>query len=224
MYGIGRFVVIALAAAVLGVAGWQYAAHWRPSPETYSVQGVDVSEANGAIEWPVVAGGGADFAYAVATNGTVQRDRQFEANWQGIAAAGMRRGAVHVWSMCQSAVAQANAFNTVVPRDDEALPAAIDIDVVEGCDAQPERQQLVDAIRQAASMIEAHTGKPVMLRVSRTVERRYDLMSAIPRPLWAKGNFFAPDYASRPWRMWRASDRRRIDGVDGTINWDVAAP
>lgn len=224
MYGLGRLAVILLAIGVLGAAGWRAAAHWRPSVETYAVQGIDVSETNGPVEWPVVNGSGADFAYATATRGAKQRDGLFEENWSGIAAAGMRRGAVHVWSLCEPAVDQANAFNTTVPRDDADLPAAIDLDYADGCTARPDRAALINDIEQAATIIEAHIGKPVLLRVSRRLERDYDLASALPRTIWASGNFFAPDYTARPWRMWRASDMHRIDGIKGPVNWDVAAP
>lgn len=223
MYGLGRFAVIIAAIALLAVAGWQAATHWRPSADRFPVQGIDVSEANGAIEWPVVSGR-ADFAYATATHGARRRDARFEENWRGIAAAGMRRGAVHVWSLCQPGEDQANAFNTIVPRDDADLPAAIDFDYAEDCESRPDRAALVDEIARAASMIEAHTGKPVLLRVSRQFERDYDLASALPRTIWAAANFFPPDYAARAWRMWRASDMRRVDGVEGAVNWDVAAP
>jgi lysozyme len=223
MYGFGRIIPILLVIGLLGVGGWQAASRWHPAVERYAVQGVDVSEANGAIEWPVVAGAGADFAYATATHGARQRDSRFEENWREIAAAGMRRGAVHVWSLCQPAVDQANAFNTMVPRDGNALPAAIDLDYAEGCQARPDRATLARDVRRAATIIEAHMGKPVLLRVSRRLERDYDLASALPRTIWTSGNFFAPGYAARPWLMWRASDMRRIDGINGPVNWNVVA-
>ena len=54
-------------------------------------------------------------------------------------------------------------------------------------------------------------------------DRDYDLAGALPRPIWAIGNFLEPGYAARGWRMWRASDIRRIDGIEGPVNWDVAA-
>lgn len=224
MYGLGRVALIFLAIGILAIAGRHALTRWHPSAERYPVQGIDVSETNGPVEWTVVAGGGADFAYAVATHGAGRRDRRFEENWQGIAAAGMRRGAVHVWSFCQLAIDQANAFNTTVPEDAGALPAAIDLDYAQGCEARPDRRVLIGELSRAATLIEAHTGKPVLLRISRAVERDYDLTSALPRTLWATGNFFPPDYAARPWRMWRASDMRRIDGVRGPVNWDVATP
>jgi lysozyme len=220
--GFTRFLLVVAVLAVLAAFGWRYATQWRPAVETFAVQGVDVDEADGAIEWQVVAGEGADFAYAAATHGR-QRDRRFEENWQGMAAAGLRRGAVHVWSLCANGVDQANAFNTLVPRDLSALPVAIDFDFAEECATRPERDALIDEVKRAATIVEAHTGKPVLLRVSRRFEKDYDLSSALPRPIWATGSFLRPDYAARPWRMWRASDIRRIDGIEGPVNWNVAA-
>jgi len=223
VFGLKRFLLVVVVLAILAAVSWRYATGWRPAPETFAVQGVDVDEANGVIEWNVVAGEGADFAYATATHGAGHRDRRFEDNWQGVAAAGLRRGAVHVWSLCAPGIDQANAFNTVVPRDLSALPAAMDFDFAEGCEARPERDALIGEVRRAVATIEAHTGKPVLLRVSRRFEREYDLSSALRRPVWAAGLFLKPDYAARPWRMWRASDIRRIDGIEGPVNWNVAA-
>ncbi|QKR99616.1 glycosyl hydrolase [Sphingomonas sp. CL5.1] len=224
MWGLGRFVLIVAALALAGVAAWQYATRWHPSVERYPVQGVDVDASDGAIEWNNVAAAGADFAYVVATRGANQRDPAFEANWRGVDAAGMRRGAVHVYSFCQPAREQANAFNTFVPSDADALPVAIDISYDPGCATRPERAALLDDLRLLASTIEAHMGKPVLLRVARAVESDYEVSAALPRNLWATGNFIAPSYAARPWRLWRANDMRRVDGIDGPANWDVAAP
>lgn len=218
-----RFLLVVVVLCVVSAVGWRYAVNWRPAVEKYPVQGVDVGEVNGAVEWKVVAGGGADFAYAAATHGAKHRDGRFEENWQGIAAAGLRRGAAHIWSLCEPGIDQANAFNTTVPRDDSTLPVAIDFDYAEGCDVRPAREVLVEEVRQAAATIEAHTGKPVLLRVSRRFERDYDLSSAVPRPVWATSPFIRPDYAARAWRIWRASDIRRIDGIEGPVNWNVVA-
>lgn len=224
MWGLGRFVLIVAALALAGVAAWQYATRWHPSVERYPVQGVDVDASDGAIEWNTVAAAGADFAYVAATRGSNQRDPAFEANWRGVDAAGMRRGAVHVYSFCQPAREQANAFNTFVPSDADALPVAIDISYDPACATRPERAALLDDLRLLASTIEAHMGKPVLLRVARAVESDYEVSAALPRNLWATGNFLAPSYAARPWRLWRANDMRRVDGIDGPANWDVAAP
>lgn len=220
---IRRFLLVVVVLCILGAIGWRFAVNWRPPVEKYPVQGIDVAEKNGPVEWKVVAGGGVDFAYAAATHGARHRDARFEENWQGIAGAGLRRGAMHIWSLCEPGIDQANAFNTTVPRDDSALPVAIAFDYAEGCDVRPAREALIDEVKQAAATIEAHTGKPVLLRISRRFERDYDLSSVVPRPIWATGTFIKPDYAARAWRIWRASDLRRIDGIEGPVNWDVVA-
>jgi lysozyme len=222
--GLWRVALFLTALALCGVAAWRLAVRWHPSVTAYPVQGVDVSEANGAIEWPVVKGGGADFGYAVAVSGAHLRDRSFQTNWDAMAAARMRRGAILRWSLCDDAAAQADAFNTVVPRDPAALPAAIAIAYDEGCAERPARAALVDDLATAIRRMEAHTGKPVLLKLARAVERDYSLSEELKRSIWETGNFIVPDYAARPFRMWQASDLRRVDGIDGAVNWDVATP
>lgn len=206
------------------MAGWSLAVHWRPSPERFALQGTDLPMNAQPLEWGFVHAAGADFAYLAATAGTRQRAPAFEANWAALPEAGLRRGAVHLFSLCEAAEDQADAFNTVVPQAEDALPPAVDIDLREDCDAHPDRAALVAEIGRFAERVETHAGKPVIVRISRAAERDYQLSAALNRPIWVVGNAMAPGYAARPWRMWRASDFRRIDGVEGPMNWDVVAP
>lgn len=216
---------LALAAVgVLGIAGRHVATVWAPSPTQYPLQGVDLGEAPGEVEWGTVRAGGADFAYLAATAGADRRVPSFEGNWNALPAAGLRRGAVHLYSLCQLASDQADAFNTVVPRVADALPPAVDVAFRDDCAARPDRAVLAGEIARFAQRVEAHTGKPVLLRVSEAVEDEYALTQAIDRPVWSLANVFPPAYAARPWRMWRASDFRRVEGIEGPANWDVVAP
>ena len=213
-----------LGAILLGWAGWSVATGWHPSVNRYPLQGIDLPAQPGSVEWGTVRARGADFAYLVATVGADRRDPGFEANWAAVPDAGLRRGAVHVYSLCQLASDQANAFNSFVPRTDDALPAAVDVGFDAGCSARPDRAVLVDELARFIAMVETHTRKPMLMRISQPVEAAYHLSAAIDRPVWAVANVFPPGYAARPWRMWRASDFRRLDGVDGAVNWDVVAP
>lgn len=212
----------AICAAAVGA--WTWATNWHPSSERYPLQGIDLPENPPPVEWGSVRAAGADFAYLVATSGADRRDTAFEANWAALPQAGLRRGAVHLYSMCQSATEQANAFNTFVPTAADALPAAVDIDYRADCTVQPDKAVLAGEIARFVERVEAHTAKPVLLRVSRAVERDHQLSAVIGRPVWAVGNAFPPDYTARPWRIWRASDIRRLDGIAGSVNWDVVAP
>ena len=207
-----------------GVGIWTWATRWAPSAARYPLQGIDLPESPPAVEWGSVRAEGADFAYLVATSGADRRDPAFESNWTALPQAGLRRGAVHLYSLCQPAIDQADAFNTFVPASSDALPAAVDVDYRADCTARPKPAALYGEITRFVERVEAHTGKPLLLRVSRSLERDYKLSVAVSRPVWAIGNAFSPSYAARSWRMWRASDIRRIDGIEGPVNWDVAAP
>ncbi|MBW4330508.1 glycosyl hydrolase [Stakelama sp. CBK3Z-3] len=210
------FGAVALAAAF-------YATRWHPARDAYTLQGVDVTGANGVIDWFVVRAQGADFAYVRATIGADRRDTRFADNWAALEAVDMPRGAVHVFSLCSPAAAQAANFVRTVPRTGDALPAALALDFSDDCTARPSRETVIARVTSFLRLTEGHAGKPMLLRLSRQFEKRYRISEIIDRPAWVEGRFFAPDYTARPWRMWRASDVRRIDGVSGTVNWDVIA-
>lgn len=213
-----------LSLAVAGGAAWKFATGWTPGRDDYPLQGVDVSAANGTVDWAMLKARDVDFAYAEATRGAETRDAGFGANWAGIGEAGIRRGAIHVFSLCSAASEQADAFVATVPRDPAALPAAIDLSFDASCPARPSRDVVLNEIRRLAAVIETHSGKPAILRIAPEFEAEYRVSDAIPRPLWSKGFFLAPDYFARPWAMWQSSTIRRIDGVEGPVNWNVVAP
>jgi lysozyme len=208
---------------VFGGSLWVFARNWRPSATDYPFQGIDVSESSGAIDWSAVKAGGADFGYIRATMGTDGRDARFEENWQGALAANIRRGAIHEYSLCKLAADQANNFNITVPKADDALPSVVAVDFTSDCASRPERTVVLTELGRFIAMVEAHSERPILLLVSQRFEVAYAVTGALPRPIWSSQNFFPPDYAARPWRMWRASDMRRIEGVNGPVNWDVVA-
>jgi lysozyme len=220
---IGVWGWLAIVTLLFSGALYLFALTWRPSASDYQFQGVDISDASGTIDWPAVKAAGADFAYIRATGGADVRDTLFEDNWRLAKAADLRAGAIHDFSLCRLAADQANNFNTTVPKSDDALPPAVSIDFAPDCDSRPGRDVVLEELKRFIIMVEAHTERPVILLVSRRFEAEYSVTKSLDRPVWSAGNFFPPGYAARPWRMWRASDMRRIDGVSGPVNWDVVA-
>lgn len=206
------------------LALWLYARSWAPARDRYPLQGVSISAANGTVEWDTLAAQGTDFAYIRAASGANGRDLAFAANWRGVRAAGMRYGAVIDYTPCHSASDQATLFMTTVPRDNAALPPVIRLSFEPGCKARPDRALMLSELNTLINLVEGHAGKTVVLNVSEEFDRLYDIGGGINRTLWLDGNFFPPDYASRPWVMWTATDMRHIDGVDGPVRWDVVAP
>ncbi|MGE6692520.1 MULTISPECIES: GH25 family lysozyme [Sphingobium] len=217
--GAGLAVVAALALAL-----WLYARAWAPDRDQYPVQGVSISADNGPVDWGTLAAQGADFAYIRAGDAADHRDPAFAANWRGARAAGLRYGALIEFTPCRLASDQATRFMTTVPRDNAALPPVIRLAFTPACTARPNRDLLLSELNTLVNLVEGHAGKTVLLNVSEDFDKAYDIGSGINRTLWLDGNFFPPDYATKPWVMWTASDMRHIDGVDGPVRWNVVTP
>ncbi len=218
-------IMFALAAlAIAAVLLWVFAMRWTPSRATYPLQGIDVSAAQGEIDWRKVRADGADFAYVKASEGTDIRDTRFAENWQTAREAGVRRGASHSFTLCRLARDQATNFIATVPREANMLPAALNLGFDDTCPARPDRKVLLTEIALFIEMVEAHTGKAMIIYMTKDFEDAYQISSAVDRSLWLRRLFFAPNYGSHPWVIWQASNQRRIDGVNGPVNWNVVQP
>ncbi len=63
-----------------------------------------------------------------------------------------------------------------------------------------------------------------MLYITREFEEAYRVSAGVDRPLWLRRILFEPDYGSRPWVMWQAHHRRKVQGIDGPVDWNVVRP
>lgn len=223
MWGLERLAAgAALCATAMGGAWWG-ATDWRPSPEDYPVQGVDVDASTGAIDWGTARARDVAFAYVSATSGDAARDPAFQGHWTALAEQGIRRGAVHHYSLCADAAAQADHFNATVPRTADALPAVVAFSFSEACAARPEPAALLKEIGVFLARVERHTGRPALIRVDAAFEDAYRLSEGVARTFWGERLFFEPDYLARGWKLWQANDRRRVDGFERPVHWNVVA-
>ncbi len=197
---------------------------WAPAQADFPTQGIGVSADSGTIDWSMVPGSGVDFAYLAATNGADGTDAAFATNLAGARAVGLRYGVEHRFSLCAGADEQARRFITSVPRDAAMLPPVVRLAFSQDCPASLSRDKLLSELNTFLNQIEAHGGKPAVIRVARDFDARYDIGSGVNRTLWLEGNFMAPSYASRPWVMWTASTWKSINGVPGSMEWDVVQP
>ncbi len=214
------FAALMIAAALL----WVFAMRWTPTRATYPLQGIDVSAAQGEIDWRKVRAGGADFAYLKASEGTDIRDARFAENWESAREAGLQRGASHAFTLCHLARDQATNFIATVPRETNMLPAVLTLQFESSCTARPDRKIVLAEIALFIEMVEAHTSKATIVYLTESFEDAYQVSSAVDRSLWLRRMFLAPDYGSHSWVIWQASNQRRIDGITGTVNWNVVQP
>jgi lysozyme len=98
-----------------------------------TVEGVDVSDFQGAINWASARGAGIRFAFVKATQGTYNTQSRFAANWSGMKNAGVIRGAYHFFDPTQDGVAQANHFSSIVGTLEAGdLPPMLDLECPDG--------------------------------------------------------------------------------------------
>lgn len=216
-----RMGAILLAVLLAIFVVWNYARAWAPSRNEYSVQGIVVSEANGQPRWFELGATGVDFAYLTASEGARGRDAEFTRNLEGVQQTGIRYGALHHFDICKLASDQAAMFITTVPRSEQALPPAVQLDFTESCSSRPNRALILSELATFLNQIEAHSDSPAILLLTQDFEEEYKVSSAIDRTVWLEGNWFLPDYSTRPWVMWTANNARHIDGIDGPVRWAV---
>jgi len=214
--------LLLLAGLVATGAAWWHLRHWTPPRTTWPMQGVEVGTIEGSVDWTALKAVGADFAYLDASASAFARDPGFVKNLEAARAARLQVGAVHLYDPCQPAEKQAANFVTVIPRDAKLLPPAVDLDrLADDCPVHVSDAAVESELTTFLNQIEAHTGKAVILKLSRRFESRYHVASSIDRNLWLTGERFEPDYAGRPWMLWTANTHLVTDAGDEPLRWVV---
>jgi lysozyme len=99
------------------------------------VDGIDLFDGQGAVDWPAVAASGVRFAIVKATQGTYDTQATFAANWAGTRSAGVARGAYHFFDPTEDGASQAAHFLAVVGSfEPDDLPPVLDIECPDGDD------------------------------------------------------------------------------------------
>src|SRR3546814_6461449 len=106
-------------------------------------------------------------------------------DWSSDVCSSDLRGAIHHWSFCTPARAQANAFVTTVPRSADALPAVLDIAFTDECATRPDRAAAIAALETFLRIAETHTGEPMLLKISKAVAKASHPARSFARPIWS---------------------------------------
>ena len=170
-----------------------------------TLQGVDVSHYDGAINWTSVKAAGITFAFAKATESTGLLDDTFATNWAGMKAAGVVRGAYHFFDPSSSATAQASfVLSTVGTLEAGDLPIVLDFEQLDGVS---EASAVADAVTFLEAVTKA-TGKTAILYMSSEfLSGSYPALA--PYPLWvANYGVSCPGMPSEwsTWSFWQHSD------------------
>ncbi|WP_374414387.1 glycoside hydrolase family 25 protein [Novosphingobium colocasiae] len=214
-----------LAGLIAAAVWWWQQHHWIPPRDGFPVQGVEIGEADGPVNWRSIKAIGADFAYIDASASAFARDPAFVGNLQGAREAGLQVGALHRYDPCQPADRQAANFVVTVPGDQALLPAAIELDMLaDKCPVTVNEAKVESELMTFINQVETHTGKALILKISPAFEARYAIAAKLDRNIWLVRDRWQPDYAGRPWTLWTANSSLSSEVVAGDLRWVVMQP
>jgi lysozyme len=183
--------------------------------------GIDVSHFQGAVDWPAVKAAGCAFAFAKATEGAGIFDPDFHANWTGMKAAGLMRGAYHFYRAEQPAEQQAAHFLSAVQLVPGDLPPVLDIEVNDGVTGE----QLVGGVQTWLDAVEPVAGVAPIIYTNAAFWDAHFNDQFGQYPLWIAHYTYAPAPSPLPvgwtvWTFWQYSQSLTIAGVRGDADHD----
>ncbi|MCL6453539.1 MAG: peptidoglycan-binding protein [Alicyclobacillus sp.] len=186
------------------------------------VNGIDVSNNNGNIDWPAVAKAGILFAYVKVTEGATYHDPLFARNYSGAKAAGLLRGAYcFARPGTSSAQDEAAAFvSEVTAAGGFELPPALDMEDAGGLSSA----DLVAWCRAWAAAIKPHYAGRPLLYASPAFIREHGLAAlADTFDLWLADYAAMPDLGGwpRPYVFWQYSSSGGVPGISGHVDLDL---
>jgi lysozyme len=191
-------------------------------PSGPELEGVDVSEFQGNIDWSAVSGSGIDFAFIRVSDGTGFPDSEFEDNWAGAKAVGLRRGAYQFFRPNESAEAQAQlmveAIGDLGPED---LPPVVDVEAQGGVSDAT----LVARLGQWLTLVEQATGRrPIVYAASGFWNDIAGTAQFASYPLWVANYGVSCPSVPTTWQnfaFWQYTDSGSVPGISGSVDRNI---
>lgn len=183
------------------------------------LSGIDVSKWQGNVKWPEVKQAGAAFAFARATYGSGEVDSHFDANWQGMKAAGLARGAYHFFVTADDATQQANLFLRAVGSLAAGdLPPVLDVEAQSGTGGN-----LVTGVRTWLDIVGQKLGRRPIIYTGPSFWNEHLTGEFGSYPLWvAEYGVSSPKAVNGwgGWTFWQYSQSGAVAGVSGSVDLD----
>lgn len=193
-------------------------------PSNYEVHGIDVSYAQGNINWKKVAAMEEDgvrirFVFIKATEGLLTADPYFKRNWREAQKAGIPCGAYHFFRPKKSGLWQARFFVQNASLEKGGLPPVADVERLDGKSPAAMRKELQDFLLY----VENKTGETPIIYTGISFYRDYLAGYFDDYPLWiAHYNRDKLDVSrSTNWKFWQHSETGRVNGINHTVDFDV---
>lgn len=198
------------------------------------IEGLDISNHNGVVQWPQIKAAGIAFSFIKATEGNNFVDPYFARNMAGARAAGIIVGAYHYYRYDVDPAAQAEHFLRTIGRVPVGdLPPTIDVEApADGSGASQGRVKDIAGVAIMLRLVEAGTGrKPIVYTYpsvwGTTMGGSKDFGQY---PLWIANYGVQAPTVPQGWQtytFWQYTDRGSVGGapfVDRDVfNGDMAA-
>jgi lysozyme len=209
---------------------------------TTTVEGIDVYQGNGAIDWTKVKAAGRDFAFIKATQGNYDKQSTFMANWTGAKAAGVLRSPYHFFDGTIDGATQAQWFldelNAAGGLEVGDLPPLLDLE----CPTSSSQSQTEADCE--------YSGDSGWVATATLKQRTYDWLMAVEQatgvkpfiysypswfadvmftdPMLATFPLYIASYATcadvpAPWTsavFWQYADNGTVSGITGEVDED----
>jgi GH25 family lysozyme M1 (1,4-beta-N-acetylmuramidase) len=188
-----------------------------------TVEGIDVSKWQGAIDWDAVAGDGIAFAFIRTSHGLGILDEYYATNWSEARRVGILRGTYQYFSPGDDAIAQADLLlDRMGPLEEGDLPPVLDVEAADGMSAD----QIVAAIHTWSDRVEAGLGVAPIIYTAKYFWQ--DSVGApddfVDQPLWVANYDVTCPLIADPWArwdFWQYTSSGSVAGIAGNVDRDV---
>jgi lysozyme len=174
-------------------------------------RGIDVSKFQGTINWTKVAKDKTiKFVYIKATEGTSNRDPNYQTNIKKARKAGLLVGSYHVYSSKTTAYQQMGNFKKQVKKSDQDLVPVLDI---EGYHVNRLNMERVDKILE---LMEKEYGAKPMIYTSEKLFKEH-----FSGKKYRKYKIFIANYRGTPtvrYTLWQFTEKGHVSGISGPVD------
>lgn len=193
-------------------------------PRRYSVHGIDVSYAQGKIDWRKVQSMKEDsvhitFAFIKATEGIIKVDPYFKRNWREAPKTGIVCGAYHYFRPRENGKWQARFFLQNVDLEKGDLPMVVDVETLDRTSPAAMRKELQSFL----TYIEKRTQAKPMIYSGLSFYQDYLQGYFNGYRFWI-AQYYEPALKMNHnvnWQFWQHSDRARVSGINHTVDFDA---
>lgn len=193
-------------------------------PTAYHIHGIDVSYAQGKIDWQKVRAMEEDsvrirFAFVKATEGLLGVDPYFKRNWREAPKVGITCGAYHYFHPNKDGLWQARFFLQNAKMEPGDLPPVVDVEVLDKVSPQKMRKELSAYLKH----LKQKTGVKPIIYTGLSFYVDYLAGHFDEYPLWI-AHYYKADLKvnkSTNWWFWQHSDIARVTGINHTVDFNA---